>query len=165
MPNWCENHVHFYHSKPEMIEAIKKSPEKGGLFSAFFPVKEPDTLAAGSESSIIYVQIEEWGTKWDVDEFHVIDSGVNYIVLNFSTAWSPPIEFYDKMCGIGFQVNALFHESGCGILGSYADGIEENYPYPCTHEEYENLPEEFENAFGIYSYWEEEGIEEYANNL
>lgn len=161
MPNWCENHVHFSHKNKEMIEIIKNS-EKQGLFNTFFPIKMEDKFCEPKLEDAI----REWGTKWDVEEFQIVDSGDNHIVLNFVTAWSPPIEFYDKMCEIGFQIDALFHENGCAVLGSYTNehGVQD-YPYPESPEDYEELPDEFEHAFGLYSYWEDHGVEQYAENL
>jgi hypothetical protein len=44
-------------------------------------------------------------------------------VLDFYTAWSPPFPIFDKLVGMGFEVNARYLDEGWMYIGEYnSDG-------------------------------------------
>lgn len=63
---------------------------------------------------------EDIGNGWKLNRFYA----------GFDTAWSPPIEFYDKFWAwlIAKDPEATmmctYHEPGCCIVGTYEDGID-----------------------------------------
>jgi hypothetical protein len=74
-------------------------------------------------------QIQNWGTKWDVN-----DPTINFnneeneeAVLFFSTAWSPPVEWVDKVSELfpELEFELLYEEGGCCFAGQHIwrDGI------------------------------------------
>jgi len=46
----------------------------------------------------------------------------NTLVMNFDTAWSPPIPVYDKLVDMGFEVSARYLDEGWMYIGEYIDG-------------------------------------------
>jgi hypothetical protein len=38
-----------------------------------------------------------WGTKWDVYDFNILDSG-NTITINYYTAWNPNVSWLEMLC-------------------------------------------------------------------
>lgn len=157
MPNWCSNEATFYHTNPEIIQKIKNGAENKDLFETFVPLNGNDGILEASET---------WGTKWDICEPYIISEEDNLIVIRFDTAWSPPIEFYQKLeQNYGVEIKAFFYEPGMAFMGGYESGNEWDHPWPQTPEDYENIPSELDNAFGISDHWYDEGIEEYAEGL
>lgn len=72
-------------------------------------------------------QSNNWGTKWDVGpgaEFSVIEN--QYVEIEFMTAWSPPVSFFDKVCKDypNLQFELTYYEGGMGYAGrsTFAQG-------------------------------------------
>jgi len=179
MPNWCSNVVTLVHKDRKMISRAVKSAQKDALFNEFAPV--PQALADTTEgsygdaleqarltaqregnkktygySSWYDFAISEWGCKWDIsnggDDYKIkkVDSGYS-VTLYFDTAWSPPINFYDKLNELEFSVDAMYYESGVGFCGQYYDGSDDTYELSGLNSKQvkEQLPEELDLAFGI----------------
>lgn len=104
-------------------------------------------------------RVNEWGTKWDVgyrddrENLAVIETdpdGVPFIEVGFDSAWSPPVEAYDKLTDMGYTIQAYYYEPGMAFCGRYdEDGdftlkIEGNYKWAKKH-----LPQDINEAFGI----------------
>lgn len=65
-------------------------------FNSLVPVPK-EVLDAGYNDSGYHWQINNWGTKWDVnDESMIIEQSENEIKYVFSTAWSPPLQWVKK---------------------------------------------------------------------
>ena len=62
-------------------------------------------------------QSDHWGTKWDVDAG--LENHGTFVLIEFDTAWGPPISFFEKVCGdfpeLTFELT--FHEAGMGFAG------------------------------------------------
>ncbi len=70
-------------------------------------------------SSAYEYRCSAWGTKWEGSELHVRRDGFN-IIINFETAWSPPVPIYYKLCETIFKdykSDFRFYEPGCEVLG------------------------------------------------
>lgn len=142
MPNWCENRVTVKHADPAMIQRAMHAFTNESLLQEFYPCPEEllhenlERYGPGSEdsekmrksnlekyghSSWYDWRISNWGTKWDVggseDCIDMIDS--NTIKLIFDSAWSPPIEAYNKLGELGFEIVAYYNEPGMGFCGHY----------------------------------------------
>jgi len=184
MPNWCSNSVVLKHEDPTFVARAREAASTG-LLQEFIPVpKDLMETVAGSfgdaeQQKELEIQtayniknygysnwydfcISEWGTKWDVSgEVQDIDGGV---MLNFDSAWSPPIEAYSKLKSMGFYVEAFYYEPGVGFCGSWFDGDEDHYDIQGNSEWVTaNVPEYIDEAFGIsenMAQWEEENAEE-----
>jgi hypothetical protein len=85
-------------------------------------------------------------------------------MLNFDSAWAPPIEAYSKLMSMGFYVEAMYYEPGMGFCGAWFDGNDEYYQIEGNSEWVrENIPEHIDEAFAIsegMEQWEEENAEE-----
>ena len=182
MPNWCNNNLTLEHDDPAMIKRAYDALERGEFLQEFIPVpKELTDTVSGSygdpvEQAKLEAQqkanvekfgystwydfcVNEWGTKWDVGEQGCSDIHPDGRMLHaaFDSAWSPPVNAYQKLEAQGFRVEAQFYEPGMAFAGTYEDGscddinlegmsadqIEQNYP-------------ELDESFGI-----SESIREY----
>lgn len=184
MPNWCSNSVVLKHKDPEFVARARQAAEKDGLLNEFIPVPKDlmETIAGsfGDEEKQKELEIQtayniknygysnwydfcinEWGTKWDVTgEVQDIDGG---LMLNFESAWSPPIAAYEKLKSMGFEVEANYYEPGCSFVGEWIDGEDIYYQIEGNSEWVrENIPEHLDDAYGIsegMEQWEEEEAE------
>ncbi len=184
MPNWCSTSVVLKHADPTFVARARQAAETG-LLQEFIPVpKDLTETIAGSfadaerqkeleiqtayniknygYSSWYDFCVSEWGTKWDVTgEAQDIEGGV---MLNFESAWSPPVEAYSKLRSMGFYVEAMYYEPGVGFCGAWIDGAEDHYEIEGNSEWVTaNVPEYIDEAFGIsenMAQWEEEYDEE-----
>ena len=179
MPNWCSNVVTLVHEDRKMISRAVKSAQKDALLNEFVPVPQAlsDTtegsfgdkleqarLTAQREGNIktygyaswYDFAIGEWGCKWDIsnggDGYKIkkVDNGYS-VTLSFDTAWSPPINFYDKLVELEFTVDAMYYEPGVNFCGQYYDGSDETFELNnlSSEEVKEQLPPELDLAFGI----------------
>ena len=155
MPNWCENTVTFRHADPAQIKKVVAGYNAGKLMGKFFPCpraltsttsgflgetleqikleeKQARNLKKYGYENWYDWQVAEWGTKWDVGapEGHKekIKAGATEVKLRFDSAWSPPIQFYEKMhYDRNFDVEAMFFEPGVGFIGSWKNGTDDTH--------------------------------------
>jgi len=162
-----------------MISRAVKSAQKDALLNEFVPIPqaltdttegsfgdklEQERLMALREgnvktygySSWYDFAIGEWGCKWDIsnggDDYKIKKVNNNYTVtLSFDTAWSPPINFYDKLVELEFEVDAMYYEPGVNFCGRYYDGQDEIYDLTMLSSEAvkDQVPEELDQTFGI----------------
>lgn len=109
MPNWCMNKVKMSGEiGKEVSEHI--SLGRGYFFSHYVPAE--DTIED---------HCNKWDTKWDVpcDEIDIYIDG-DTVTLEFLTAWSPPISFFDSLASM-YDGNVLlkYAESGMGYIGMW----------------------------------------------
>lgn len=122
-------------------------------------------------------RIQNWGTKWDIgwdssrDPAELSPDGLSMWVY-FESAWSPPIDAYDKLLDLGYEITAYYYEGGCCFCGQYQNGIDEHYdiaiPGDCDVEEWleKNIPTNIINSFNLveqFQDWEDYEREENAN--
>jgi hypothetical protein len=181
MPNWCNNNLTLTHEDPAMILRAKEALDRGEFLQEFIPVPEDLKIVAGSvgdgdeqkelerktaENREKYGYgnwydfcVGEWGTKWDVGGDGQTDVHPDGRMLHttFDSAWSPPVNAYDKLVELGFGVEAMYYEGGMGYAGSYSDGADEelNLDGMGADEIEQNYPE-LDECFGI-----SESIREY----
>ena len=113
--------------------------------------------------------VAEWGTKWDIghgdgyDKLTLKDIKNNTIKIGFDSAWSPPTEAYAKLCEMGFEISAMYYESGCCFCGIWEDGRDECYDIKGKSSWVkENIPSDIDEEFAIsmnMAEWEEENAE------
>lgn len=171
IPNWCYNTVQLTHADPAMLERARKGFNEGKLLSEFLPVPQElmETLAqfGANEQEKLNIEkygyaswydwcIDNWGTKWDVgaDGQPALALGEDFgqgLVLNFDSAWSPPIAAYAKLVEMGFGVKAYYNEPGMAFAGIWEDGNDDYYEYGGMNSAgvAEYLPDELDETFGI----------------
>ena len=146
MPNWCENKTTFTHNDSKEIERLKNAIENDKFFSEFFPmpteykgVQSPNNdkvLAKHLTKKYGYPSwyewcIANWGVKWEISKEDIEifkQRNQNTLKIQFNSAWSPPIEFYEKMDKLGFIISAKYAEPAMGIEGTYKTetGVSQN---------------------------------------
>ena len=81
-------------------------------------------------------RVENWSTKWDVNEFYGVDRqplndslDESTISFAFSSAWAPPINAYEKFLenNSDCSVRAFYYEGGCDFMGEWYDGVDDCY--------------------------------------
>ena len=174
MPNWCNNNVTLEHDDPAMITRAKEALDRGEFLNEFIPIPDDLRITAGylgdgeeqkelerktAENVKKYGYgnwydycVGEWGTKWDVggDGQTDIHPDGKMLHTNFDSAWSPPVNAYEKLEQLGFRVNAMFYESGMCFAGQYSDGNCEDFSFEgMTADEIEQNYPELDEAFCI----------------
>jgi hypothetical protein len=149
MPNWCSNNLVLTHEDPAMIQRAYDALERGEFLQEFIPVPEQLKIVAGMVSDpdaqkkleedtarnleeLGYGNwydycVGEWGTKWDVGEQGASDihPGGKMLHTSFDSAWSPPVNAYEKLVAMGFGVEAMYYEGGMAYAGTWSDGCDE----------------------------------------
>ena len=188
MPNWCNNNLTLEHEDPAMIKRAFDALERGEFLQEFIPVPEDLKIVAGSvgdpveQAELTRKTAEnvdkygygnwydfccgEWGTKWDVGEQGASDIHPDGRMLHtyFDSAWSPPVNAYQKLEALGFRVDAMFYEGGMAFAGSYSDGNCDDFSLEgMSADEIEQNYPDIDEAFGISEQireWEEENRED-----
>ena len=157
MPNWCDNTLTISGSK-EQIDGLEKvindyentETEDPAFFGHYVPVTEEDQTVWG--------QANAWGTKWEpqiYDWYRDEDS----IIIQMSTAWGPPIEFYNEMEEThNFSIQASYYEPGMCFVGEY-DGQHFDYAEMSSEDIRSEIPNWLDEMYGIsegLAEWEEE---------
>jgi hypothetical protein len=147
MPNWCSNNLVLEHDDPAMIKRAFDALERGEFLQEFIPVPKEltETMSGFHGDADKQAELEaqtranvekygygnwydycvgEWGTKWDVGEQGASDVHPEGKMLHtsFDSAWSPPVNAYQKLEELGFRVEAMFYESGMAFAGTYTEG-------------------------------------------
>lgn len=138
--------------KKKYIDRLRKSLETG-LFEEFVPFPKKDDGSKGEWD--YHWAVNNWGTKWDVQtndgggDATVVEDRPKKIAINFDTAWCPPIEFYDKMVDLGFNVVAIYAGDDSEFCGRYENGGTKKYDIDCRAD-FDALPEELQDFIGDY---------------
>jgi len=185
MPNWCNNTVNIRHDDPAMIERVRRAFNAGALHNEFIPVPEDLHITAGSlgeaeaqkdleaqEEVNLHKHgyrnwydfcVNEWGTKWDIgaDGQPALDQDGGGLVLNFDSAWAPPINAYEKLMDMGFEILAYYYEPGMAFAGKWDNGDDDYYDYSGMNSDQiaETLPDDLDETFCIseqVAEWEDE---------
>jgi hypothetical protein len=148
MPNWCANDAQFYNEDKEQVDAFEKilkelsNEKEEGLFNYFLP--RPET-----EADWYSWNVQNWGTKWDVNYVNFDRVDDNTIALTFDTAWGPPVALYEHLTlNTDWYVTAKYFEPGMCFVGCYDGDGEETYKYSDLNS-LDDVPEELIEHYGI----------------
>lgn len=145
------------HADPAMIDRAANSK---GLLMEFLPT--PKDLLEGE--GWYNWNIKNWGTKWDVDLENIERVDENTLTAVFESAWSPPIEAYNHMVEMGFEIEAHYYEPGIAFFGTYTGAGDEVFEdtIDFSSMDAETIREEFPEADERWniSEWLEECAEE-----
>ena len=163
MPNWCYNTVTLYNEDKSVIDGFEQelSKEESQPLNYLRPNPSGEWEYDWSVSN--------WGTKWDISPYDWEREDDNTIVMNFDSAWSPPITIYEFLVENGWSVRAYYHEPGMAFVGRYEDGYDDCYEYDIPDRGIcEDLPEDILDFSGIMDdvgRYEEEQYEESIADL
>ena len=162
MPNWCANSLVLHHEDVNMIERAVQSFQKEEFCNEFVPMPEEFKNDGWYEW-----RVSNWGTKWDVgsSQYGVERGNANECKFSFDSAWSPPIQFYEKLEELGFTVKAMYYEPGMAYCGIYEDGFDDYYEYGDLDSDgvANTIPQELDEYFCISEQladWEDEQEDE-----
>lgn len=150
MPNWCMNYVTIT-GPIEKLEQIAEAANKGQLFEYLSPIGEWDYGKA----------VENWGCKWEASEVSCeIEYDTQTIMLNFDTAWGPPIAAYQAgEAKHDLEIMASFYEPGMAFVGCYEDMEEETFDIDFEDENWcDNIPSNLVEEWSLdddYDNWKE----------
>ena len=169
MPNWCDNSLHISHEDPEMMKKAAKAWNDGHFLATLVP--EPDYKTVEVKPTFPHIRgnndpvdpetawwdwrVQNWGTKWDIgydsarDNYAQVDG--NEMFVYFDSAWSPPIDAYQKLQEMGFKIRAYYFESGCGFCGQWIDGWDDYHDIEEFTSKWveENIPKDINDQMDI----------------
>lgn len=149
MPNWCMNNMTITHSDPAKLQEFCDAYNSGGVCNHFIPT--PKDIGDGWHEW----NVSNWGTKWDFGKDEHDDPAQivnNEVSISFSTAWSPPIDFYQYLNDEhDYSIKATYWEPGMGFCGAYKDGVEDTIEY----EDHKEIPNGLWDQFGMADFFEE----------
>lgn len=157
MPNWCMNNLTISHDDPAKLQEFVDAYNSGETCQHYIP-HPPEIMKSMEDpknNDWYSWRCNNWGTKWDfgLEEYGEPAKVENDAVcISFNTAWSPPIEFFDKLYSLGYNVHASYWEPGMGYCGLYKDGID-NY---IGYEDHDEIPVGLWNEFGMAEFFEEQ---------
>ena len=163
MPNWCSNSVTLRHKDPAQISRAVEAFKRGEFLAELVP-------NPAGEWDYDWC-IGQWGTKWDVGgpswDPEVADDGLS-AEFNFDSAWAPPIAAYERMTEQGFDINAMYYESGMCFAGMWDSEFGDDYYELAgmdSGDVAQQLPTELDQCFNISAdmaeYEEEEPLTEW----
>ena len=145
MPNWCDNQVTITgpNSVIDKIEKIVNEEKDGdgllnfmsqmpkeldGTTSPSSSADKPQPMVEGFDNWYDW-RCENWGTKWEVNEFYGVDRQGDTISFGFSSAWSPPIGAYENFLAKNedCSLKAYYYEGGCDFMGCWDNGDDDCY--------------------------------------
>lgn len=133
MPNWCMNNLIVSHESKKKLQRFVDAYNRGETMNEFLPIPEGYV-----ESGDWYDWcIKNWGTKWDfgkeeyddpavITKVHMKSGKFYQVGISPNTAWSPPIDFYNHLMDLGYNVHASYFEPGMCFCGIYHNG-DDNY--------------------------------------
>lgn len=146
MPNWCNNKLTITpKTKPARIlletavlnTQAPPDSDKPGFLATMVPMPEeisktvagwPRDEAKDAEMVAKYGYadwydwcVANWGTKWDFHSPHAVAEGDGF-VIDFDTAWSPPIDALDKLTDL-YDMSLSYVEYGMDFAGTWVNGV------------------------------------------
>jgi len=82
----------------------------------------------------------------------------NELYISFSSAWSPPLRGYKNLRKLGYEIHAMYYESGMCFCGIWDEGDDEYYQIdePDSQEWLDaNIPETLLEEMGIEAWIED----------
>lgn len=136
MPNWCDNMVTLRNADKSKVDALAASLE--GEDKAFLNHLRPNPTGEWDYNW----SIENWGTKWEAGIIDWERRDDNEVWVSFDSAWCPPTVIYEYLVEEGWEVEAIYHESGCAFIGQFTtDGGDDYYEYDLSDlDSIEELP-------------------------
>ena len=146
MPNWCDNSVTLSHedkSKIDALCAVMENKEDQNFMNHLRPNPAGEWQYDWS--------VENWGTKWDASIIDWERSDDKEVRIYFDSAWSPPTVLYEFLVEEGWEVEALYHESGMGYAGMYTtENGDDYYEYDVTDPNFlDELPNDIIEFAGL----------------
>ena len=174
MPNWCSNKLSITAQTAEHIAELKGWHEfvsadkyytstETGFFYRVLPT--PPNMA---DDVAVDTQVALWGTKWEVHSFATTDYDNGSLVLEFDTAWSPPMGICMELARRGYLIRLEYFEPGM-CFGGVVENNDNIFELSLTHSDDMTNPkdevrQELEGTFFINDWYEVEEEEDDSND-
>lgn len=135
MPNWTTNYVTLRHFSTKKVNALKEElkkeypevlnhlrPQPDNIFTGNLGDKEREECKQKGIPNWYDWNCENWGTKWDTHGVDLIDETANTVDIQFDTAWSPPLAWFNYIYSEGWKVHARYKDEGFMFVGVYKHG-------------------------------------------
>jgi len=157
MPNWCMNNLYISHSDPTKLQEFVDAYNSGKTCQHYLPVPEGYYEDDGPNPRWYNWCCNNWGTKWDFgkDEYYdpaKIEDGK--VVVSFNTAWSPPVQFYEKLVELDYNLRATYFEPGMAYCGIWDNGIDNYIEYGGIDDKRDVIPVALWNEYGMDEFFE-----------
>jgi hypothetical protein len=143
MPNWCHNDIAIScPSNPKKLKVLwevieNNKDENGGrkflgslrpepnyddiVVPFAYPPLAGKTPTKGRNDAWWDWRVENWGTKWEIEDDGGIELDGDTITGSFLSAWSPPEEALIHFAKEhpDFHINLKYIEPGCGFCGRF----------------------------------------------
>ena len=176
MPNWCNNNIEIT-GPIDKIKALwdAAQAEDGGLLNAMvpMPVELKDTVKGSNGDAVNWYDwsVTNWGTKWDVglEGIEYTDNGDGTATISgyFDSAWSPPIEAYNRFLEANedCSLTGSYYEMGCDFAGFYDNGDDEYLEnlrdeYDLPEDEQSNLFKRLDEEYALSEQYDEWDLSE-----
>ncbi len=159
MPNWCSNNISVKGPKAKIEALYQEIKGKGEVLNVIRPRPESLDITSGwvgaddspEQKALVEKQeanlkehghkdwyswsVANWGTKWDIDpeglELNQQVAGSDEAEISgwFESAWSPPIEAFEKYAENNSDVSIYlsYNEPGMCFVGSFTAEDGESY--------------------------------------
>ncbi len=155
LQNW-EKYEKIRETHRKECEKIREGVPEDQLENLVFP---PYPAINQSEAEQWYYWcVQNWGTKWDVSPTNIEDNeNEEEWIVSFDSAWSPPIEWLEKVCQDYRELsfNLEYCEPGMNFVG---EAVAEDGD--CTEDTHEITDADKDNWPGMFDDYEEDGEEE-----
>lgn len=182
MPNWCYNHIVVKGETKDIkkisnIIEILKEEEDDILFQSLIGLPEGTDIEKYNDDDWYDINVNWFGTKWDVGFDFAQEIEEDYILFSGYTAWSPPINFCMELSRLyNVQVEMYFEESGSDFCGKYwidpeVGSSDEVYGYHEGIYRFEGFQDWYEREWELMSDWlvdelyEEEGLPDFHRTI
>ena len=176
MPNWCNNNIEIT-GPAKTINAVWTAAqvEDSGLLNAMvpMPVELKDTVKGSNGDAVNWYDwsVTNWGTKWDVglEGIEYTDNGDGTATISgyFDSAWSPPIEAYNRFLEANedCSLTGSYYEMGCDFAGFYDNGDDEHLEnlrdeYDLPEDEQSNLFKRLDEEYALSEQYDEWDLSE-----
>jgi hypothetical protein len=143
------NNLYISHSDPAKLQEFVDAYNSGKTCEHYLPVPESEDWYRWC--------CNNWGTKWDFgrDEYYdpaKIEDGK--VVVSFNTAWSPPVQFYEKLVELDYNLRATYFEPGMAYCGIWDNGIDNYIEYGGIDDKRDIIPVALWNEYGMDEFFE-----------
>ena len=121
MPNHCSNSLRVWGERGDVarfVDAITKPTDDDGREFSILEnlVPRPDDIGEGWYEW----SVQNWGTKWGDYEGRFVSQGDDAVELQFTTAWSAPVDGMDKVTELFPKLNFVltYWEPNMGFSGA-----------------------------------------------
>jgi hypothetical protein len=123
MPNWCRNELTITGSH----NAIQDFADRMSVHDGSKQIRFADLLPILPNEGWYMWCVNNWGTKWDLDEEQDTEVENTQITSNFQSAWSPPSHWLAHAAATFplLKFALVYDESGCDFGGEleYEGGV------------------------------------------